>query len=137
MIGRPCRDVPAERRRVDVILGYTVANDVTARDQQSADGQFTRAKGYDTFCPLGPWIETDLDPSRPAGVGDRRSTARSRQDGRTADMVFTASPSSIEFVSRVMTLLPGDVMLTGTPAGVGPMVAGQTVSRRRSRASAR
>ena len=124
VIGRPCRDVKAENAS-SVILGYTVANDVTARDQQRSDVQFTRAKGYDTFCPLGPWIETELDPSDlfvRTELDDEIT-----QDGRTADMVFTVA-EIVEFVSAVMTLLPGDVLLTGTPAGVGPMTAGQTVS---------
>ncbi len=124
VIGRPCRDVKAENAS-SVILGYTVANDVTARDQQRADVQFTRAKGYDTFCPLGPWIETELDPSDlfvRTELDDEIA-----QDGRTSDMVFTIG-EIVEFVSGVMTLLPGDVLLTGTPAGVGPMTAGQTVS---------
>ena len=124
VIGRPCRDVKADDA-ASVIRGYTVANDVTARDQQKADGQFTRGKGYDTFCPLGPWIETDLDPA------DLRVTTELdgevKQDGTTADMVFSVG-EIVEFVSGIMTLLPGDVLLTGTPAGVGPMVAGQTVS---------
>src|SRR6476661_11022158 len=124
VIGRPCRDVLAENAS-SVILGYTVGNDVTARDQQRADVQFTRGKGYDTFCPLGPWIETDLDPA------DLRVTTELdgevKQDGTTADMVFSVG-EIVEFVSGIMTLLPGDVLLTGTPAGVGPMVAGQTVS---------
>lgn len=124
VIGRLARDVPAARA-LDVVLGYTCANDVTARDQQRADVQFTRAKGYDTFCPLGPWIETDLDPS---DVGVRTElNGRVRQDGRTADLVH-AVRDVIAFVSGVMTLLPGDVILTGTPAGVGPMVAGDEVS---------
>jgi len=124
VIGRPCRDVQADNAS-SVILGYTAANDVTARDQQRADVQFTRGKGYDTFCPLGPWIETELDPSdlevRTELDGELA------QDGRTSDMVFTVG-EIIAFVSGIMTLLPGDVLLTGTPAGVGPMVAGQTVS---------
>ncbi len=124
VIGRPCRDVKAENAS-SVILGYTVANDVTARDQQRADVQFTRAKSYDTFCPLGPWIETDLDPTDlyvRTELDDEIA-----QDGRTSDMVFTVG-EIVEFISAVMTLLPGDVLLTGTPAGVGPMTAGQTVS---------
>jgi len=124
VIGRPCRDVRAENA-ASVILGYTVANDVTARDQQRADVQFTRAKGYDTFCPLGPWIETELDPADLALQTELDGVTV--QDGRTSDMVFTVS-EIIEFVSGIMTLLPGDVLLTGTPAGVGPMVAGQIVS---------
>ena len=124
VIGRPCRDVLAENAQ-SVILGYTVANDVTARDQQKQDGQFTRGKGYDTFCPLGPWIETELDPSDLEVSTELDGDVM--QDGRTSDMVFTVG-EIIEFVSAIMTLLPGDVLLTGTPAGVGPMVAGQTVS---------
>ena len=124
VIGRPCRDVRAENAS-SVILGYTVANDVTARDQQRADVQFTRAKGYDTFCPLGPWIETELDPSDLALHTELDGVTV--QDGRTSDMVFTVA-EIVEFVSGIMTLLPGDVLLTGTPAGVGPMQVGQSVS---------
>ncbi|MDR7168686.1 2-keto-4-pentenoate hydratase/2-oxohepta-3-ene-1,7-dioic acid hydratase in catechol pathway [Nocardia kruczakiae] len=124
VIGRPCKDVPAARA-ADVILGYTVANDVTARDQQRHDGQWTRAKGYDTFCPLGPWIETELDP------GDLEITTELdgevRQRSRTS-LLLHDIPKVIEWVTRVMTLLPGDVILTGTPEGVGPMTDGQTVS---------
>jgi len=124
VIGKPCRDVRAEDA-ASVILGYTVANDVTARDQQKADVQFTRAKSYDTFCPLGPWIETELDPA------ELRITTelddKVVQDGSTADMVFSIG-EFLEYVSGIMTLLPGDVLLTGTPAGVGPMVDGQTIS---------
>jgi 2-keto-4-pentenoate hydratase/2-oxohepta-3-ene-1,7-dioic acid hydratase in catechol pathway len=124
VIGRPCRDVLAENAS-SVILGYTVGNDVTARDQQRADVQFTRGKGYDTFCPLGPWIETALDPF---DLEIRTELdGEVVQDGRTSDMVFSVG-EIVEFVSAIMTLLPGDVLLTGTPAGVGPMVAGQTVS---------
>ena len=124
VIGTPCRDVKAENAK-SVILGYTIANDVTARDQQKADVQFTRGKGYDTFCPLGPWIETELDPSDLEVSTELDGDVM--QDGRTSDMVFTVG-EIVEFVSGIMTLLPGDVLLTGTPAGVGPMVAGQTVS---------
>lgn len=124
VIGRPCRDVKADNAS-SVILGYTAANDVTARDLQRADVQFTRGKSFDTFCPLGPWIETEFDP------GDATITTevdgQVAQDGHTAQMVFTVS-ELVEFISAVMTLLPGDVILTGTPAGVGPMRPGQTVS---------
>ncbi|SDO23768.1 2-keto-4-pentenoate hydratase/2-oxohepta-3-ene-1,7-dioic acid hydratase (catechol pathway) [Nakamurella panacisegetis] len=124
VIGRPCRDVKAENAS-SVILGYTVANDVTARDLQRADVQFTRGKGFDSFCPIGPWIETELDPS---DVEIRTELDDEvKQDGHTADMVHSVA-AQIEFISAIMTLLPGDVILTGTPAGVGPMVAGQTVS---------
>ncbi|MCX6397632.1 MAG: fumarylacetoacetate hydrolase family protein [Propionibacteriales bacterium] len=117
VISRPCREVPAAKY-ADVIQGYTVGNDVTARDLQRKDGQFTRAKGFDSFCPLGPWIETELDPADLAVKtyvnGDLK------QDGRTSDMIF-GIPELIEYVTSVMTLLPGDVILTGTPEGVGPV----------------
>ena len=124
VIGRPAREVRAENA-ASVILGYTVANDVTARDLQTLDVQFTRGKGFNTFCPIGPWIETDLDP---ADLGVRTELdGEVKQDGHTGDMVHTVG-AIIEFVSEIMDLLPGDVILTGTPAGVGPMEAGQTVS---------
>ena len=123
VIGRICRDVP-EEKCADVIHGYTVANDVTARDLQQKDGQCTRAKGFDSFCPLGPWIETELD------VSDLRVqtflNGELKQDGRTSDMIFDV-PTLIAYVTSVMTLLPGDVILTGTPAGVGPMNVGDEV----------
>jgi 2-keto-4-pentenoate hydratase/2-oxohepta-3-ene-1,7-dioic acid hydratase in catechol pathway len=124
VIGQPCRDVPAARAS-GVILGYTVANDVTARDHQQADGQWTRGKGHDTFCPLGPWIETAVDP---ADLAISTSLdGETKQDSRTSLLLHDV-PALVEWVSRVMTLLPGDVILTGTPAGVGPMTAGQSVS---------
>jgi len=123
VIGRLCKDVAATDA-ASVVFGYTAANDVTARDLQRTDGQWARAKGMDTFCPLGPWLETDLDPSalsvRCWVDGDLR------QDGSTADMVYGVG-ALVEYVSRAFTLLPGDVILTGTPAGVGPVVAGQRV----------
>ena len=127
VIGRICRDVPAAQA-TDVIFGYTIANDVTARDLQRSDVQFTRAKGFDSFCPLGPWIETDLDPQAFAdGVGVRTHLEGDlKQDGNTRDMVFDV-PTLIEKISSVMTLLPGDVILTGTPEGVGPMQVGDEV----------
>ncbi|MGW4245669.1 fumarylacetoacetate hydrolase family protein [Nocardia sp. NPDC004722] len=124
VIGRPCKDVPAARAN-EVILGYTVANDVTARDQQRHDGQWTRAKGYDTFCPLGPWIETSLDPSDLEIVTEVDGQVKQRS--RTS-LLLHDIPKLIEWVTTVMTLLPGDVILTGTPEGVGPLQAGQTVS---------
>ncbi|GAA1736523.1 fumarylacetoacetate hydrolase family protein [Aeromicrobium alkaliterrae] len=124
VIGRICRDVPAEDA-AKVIFGYTVANDVTARDLQKSDGQWARAKGYDTFCPLGPWIETNLDTSN---LRVRTTlNGETTQDGTTADMVFDV-PAIVAYVSSFMTLLPGDVILTGTPEGVGPMVVGDTVA---------
>ena len=124
VIGRLARDVPRERG-LDVVLGYTCANDVTARDQQQTDGQWARAKGYDSFCPLGPWIETELDPA-----ATRVTTALNgevKQDAATSLLLHDV-PALVAYVSAVMTLLPGDVLLTGTPAGVGPMQVGDTVS---------
>jgi 2-keto-4-pentenoate hydratase/2-oxohepta-3-ene-1,7-dioic acid hydratase in catechol pathway len=124
VIGRPARNVTREAA-LDFVLGYACANDVTARDQQRADVQFTRAKSYDSFCPLGPWIETELDPSDLRIV--TRVNGDVKQDGRTSQMIHDLR-AQIAFVSEIMTLLPGDVILTGTPAGVGPIVAGDTVS---------
>jgi 2-keto-4-pentenoate hydratase/2-oxohepta-3-ene-1,7-dioic acid hydratase in catechol pathway len=117
VISRPCRDVPVEKF-ADVVQGYTVGNDVTARDLQRKDGQFTRAKGFDSFCPLGPWIETELDVTDLAVKTFVNGEVK--QDGRTSDMIFKV-PELIAYVSSVMTLLPGDVILTGTPEGVGPV----------------
>ncbi len=123
VIGRICRDVPKEKW-ADVVHGFTIGNDVTARDLQRKDGQFTRAKGFDSFCPLGPWIETELD------VSDLRVqtflNGDVKQDGRTSDLIFDV-PTLVAHVTSVMTLLPGDVILTGTPEGVGPMNAGDEV----------
>jgi 2-keto-4-pentenoate hydratase/2-oxohepta-3-ene-1,7-dioic acid hydratase in catechol pathway len=123
VISRICKDVPRERV-AEVILGYTAANDVTARDIQRRDDQWTRAKGFDTACPLGPVVVTDLDPSD-LRVQARVNT-RLRQDGRTSQMVVDV-PGLVSYVSGVFTLLPGDVILTGTPAGVGPVRAGDLV----------
>jgi 2-keto-4-pentenoate hydratase/2-oxohepta-3-ene-1,7-dioic acid hydratase in catechol pathway len=123
VIGRLCRRV-TEEEAPKYVLGYTCANDVTARDWQQADGQWARAKGSDGFCPLGPWIETELDASDAAVVA--RVNGDERQRGRTSDFVF--SPAAlISFISRSITLLPGDVVLTGTPSGVGPLSAGDRV----------
>lgn len=124
VIGRPCKDVPAAQAG-GVLLGCTVANDVTARDHQRSDGQWTRGKGHDTFCPLGPWIETSADPADLALRTEVNGAVV--QDSRTSSLVHGV-PALVEWVSRVMTLLPGDVILTGTPAGVGPLTAGQHVS---------
>jgi 2-keto-4-pentenoate hydratase/2-oxohepta-3-ene-1,7-dioic acid hydratase in catechol pathway len=124
VIGRICKEVPAAKAK-DVIYGYTIANDVTARDLQKKDGQWSRAKGFDTFCPLGPWIETEFIP------GDQKITAtlngEVRQSSVLSEMIFKI-PQIIEFVTNVMTLLPGDIILTGTPAGIGPMPAGASIS---------
>jgi 2-keto-4-pentenoate hydratase/2-oxohepta-3-ene-1,7-dioic acid hydratase in catechol pathway len=124
VMGRLCRDVPPERA-LDAVLGYTCANDVTARDQQATDGQWSRAKGYDTFCPLGPWISTNIDPS--ALELTTTVNGEVRQRAGTGDMVHDV-PTLISYISRVMTLLPGDVVLTGTPAGVGPLQVGDEVA---------
>ncbi|MGH3411564.1 MAG: fumarylacetoacetate hydrolase family protein [Sciscionella sp.] len=123
VIGTPCKSVPAAKA-AGVLLGYTVANDVTARDHQRHDGQWTRAKGHDTFCPLGPWIETELDPADLA-ITTTLDGVRA-QDSRTSLLLHDVG-AVIEWISAVMTLLPGDVILTGTPAGVGPLAQGQTV----------
>ena len=123
VIARMCKDVPVERAS-EVIFGYTCANDVTARDLQKTDGQWARAKGFDTFCPLGPWIETDLDTGDLSIV--TRRDGEVVQDGRTADMIHTVAVL-VAHVSQAFTLLPGDVILTGTPAGVGPVAHGQRV----------
>ena len=124
VIGKPCKDVPAAKA-ASVILGYTVANDVTARDHQQSDGQWTRGKGYDTFCPLGPWIETDFDPSDAELTTELDGEIKQRS---RASLMIHGIGEIVEWISRVMTLLPGDVILTGTPEGIGPMTAGQRVS---------
>jgi 2-keto-4-pentenoate hydratase/2-oxohepta-3-ene-1,7-dioic acid hydratase in catechol pathway len=124
VVGRLCREVPRARAH-EVILGYTCANDVTARDHQAADKQWTRGKSHDTFCPIGPWIETELDASDV--VVQARVDGDLKQDGRTSALIHDI-PAIVEWVTAFMTLLPGDVILTGTPAGVGPITAGQTVS---------
>src|SRR5690606_4113590 len=123
VIGRMCKDVQPEEV-AKVIFGYTCANDVTARDLQRGDGQWARAKGMDTFCPLGPWIETDLDPADLSLI--TRRDGEVVQDGTTADMVHGVA-ALISYASPACALLPGDVILAGTPAGVGPVVAGQRV----------
>ena len=123
VIGRICKDVPAEKAD-EVVFGYTAANDLTARDAQETDGQWARAKGFDGSCPLGPWIETELDPS------DLRIASRvdgqTKQDSSTAQMVFSVA-EIIAYASAAFTLLPGDVILTGTPAGVGQVDEGDRI----------
>ncbi|WP_265522194.1 fumarylacetoacetate hydrolase family protein [Oerskovia flava] len=123
VIGRLAKDV-SPQAAASYILGYTVANDVTARDAQRTDGQWARAKGFDSACPLGPWIDTDLDPEDVAVRS--RVNGELRQDGRTRDMVFDI-PYLVSYISEAFTLLPGDVILTGTPAGVGAIEAGDRV----------
>ncbi len=117
VIGRICKDVPVERYN-DVIFGYTIANDVTARNLQTKDGQWTRAKGFDTFCPLGPWIETDFVPGKQ--LLTTKVNGEVKQSEPLSSLIFKI-PEIIAFVTQVMTLLPGDVILTGTPAGIGPI----------------
>lgn len=123
VVGRVSRRVAAEDA-VTHILGYTAANDVSARDLQKKDGQWARAKGYDSFCPLGPAIETEIDPLALRITCSVDGDVR--QDGSTADMVFGVA-ELFAFITGVMTLLPGDIILTGTPAGVGPIVPGNLV----------
>jgi 2-keto-4-pentenoate hydratase/2-oxohepta-3-ene-1,7-dioic acid hydratase in catechol pathway len=123
VVGRLARHVPAHRV-AEVTLGYTCADDVTARDLQRSDGQWTRAKGFDGFCPLGPWIETEVDDAALAVT--TTVNGQTRQSAAAADMVHSVT-DLVVFVSSVMTLLPGDVILTGTPAGVGPLAAGDDV----------
>jgi 2-keto-4-pentenoate hydratase/2-oxohepta-3-ene-1,7-dioic acid hydratase in catechol pathway len=123
VIGRLARSIRAEEA-YRVILGYTCANDVTLRDLQKKDGQWTRAKGFDGSCPLGPWIQTDLDPNDvPIAT---RVNGDTRQSASTADMVFGVA-TVIEYITAFMTLLPGDVVLTGTPEGVGRLEPGDLV----------
>jgi 2-keto-4-pentenoate hydratase/2-oxohepta-3-ene-1,7-dioic acid hydratase in catechol pathway len=123
VIGETARNIRRDDWR-SVVLGFTCANDVTARDLQKRDVQFTRGKSFDTFLPLGPCIETDLDP---AALSLRtRVNGETKQNGNTRDMVFDCG-TIIEFITSVMTLYPGDVILTGTPAGVGPLSAGDRV----------
>ena len=124
VIGRLCRDVPKERAD-EVIFGYTCANDVTARDLQARDGQWTRAKGFDTFCPVGPWIETAANPFDLGLTTTVNGTVR--QHASTRELLWDV-PSLVAYVSSVMTLLPGDILLTGTPEGVGPMTDGDEVA---------
>ena len=123
VIGRIAKNVPAERAS-DYIFGYTVANDITARDLQRTDGQWSRAKGFDTFCPVGPVIETDLDLD--AARITTRVNGEVRQQGPVSDMIHGIG-ALVAYASAVFTLLPGDLILTGTPAGVGRFEAGDTV----------
>jgi 2-keto-4-pentenoate hydratase/2-oxohepta-3-ene-1,7-dioic acid hydratase in catechol pathway len=127
VIGRRCSHLRDSDDALENVLGYTCVNDVTARDLQKSDGQFTRAKGFDTFCPVGPHIETHLDPSDVL-VETYVSNER-RQSGSTSLMTYSCA-FLVRWLSRMMTLYPGDLISTGTPAGVGPLVAGDTVEVR-------
>lgn len=114
----------AEAKALDYVLGYTCFNDITARDLQKKDGQWTRAKGFNTFAAIGPWIETELDPGNTDL--EARLNGEIKQRGNTRDLIFPV-PRLISFISQIMTLLPGDVIATGTPEGVGPMNPGDTI----------
>ncbi|HWR35780.1 MAG TPA: fumarylacetoacetate hydrolase family protein [Clostridia bacterium] len=125
IIGRTCHKLGDDEDVRDYVLGYTCVNDVTARDLQKTDGQWTRAKGFDTFCPVGPAISTDIDPWKGVKV-ETRVNGEVRQSGSTADFIFPLD-AIIRYISQVMTLLPGDLIATGTPSGVGPLNPGDVV----------
>jgi 2-keto-4-pentenoate hydratase/2-oxohepta-3-ene-1,7-dioic acid hydratase in catechol pathway len=124
VIGKTVQRLSAEDNPLDYVLGYTCVNDVTARDLQRKDVQFTRGKSFDTFCPVGPLIVTDLDPASLDVV--TRLNGNIKQKGNTADMAFPV-PFLIKYISNIMTLYPGDLIATGTPAGVSPMKPGDVV----------
>jgi len=125
VIGKECRGLGEQDDVRPYIRGYTCVNDVTARDLQDRDGQWTRAKGFDSFCPIGPVVSDELDPWRGVEVEVRVNGAL-RQQGNTRDFIFPLD-AIVRYISRVMTLLPGDLIATGTPAGVGPLQAGDRV----------
>jgi 2-keto-4-pentenoate hydratase/2-oxohepta-3-ene-1,7-dioic acid hydratase in catechol pathway len=125
VIAKKCYQLGPNEDVRPYILGYTCVNDVTARDLQSKDGQWTRAKGFDTFCPVGPLVTDEIDPW--AGIGvETRVNGAVRQQGNTRDFIFPLDVV-IRFISQVMTLMPGDLIPTGTPKGVGPVLAGETM----------
>ena len=124
VIGRVARNIPSDEDPLSYVLGYTCVNDVTARDLQRKDVQFTRGKSFDTFCPVGPWIETDIDPRNVAV--ETRLNGEVKQKGNTADMAFPVA-FLIRYISEIMTLYPGDLIATGTPAGVSRMKSGDIV----------
>jgi 2-keto-4-pentenoate hydratase/2-oxohepta-3-ene-1,7-dioic acid hydratase in catechol pathway len=123
VIGKKAKDVSGDKVK-GYILGYTCVNDVTERHIQKADGQWTRAKSYDTFAPIGPWIETDVDPNDLKL--ETRLNGETRQSARTSDLIFSVA-EVVSFISNVMTLLPGDIIATGTPSGIGRMSPGDVV----------
>ncbi|NPV56214.1 MAG: fumarylacetoacetate hydrolase family protein [Anaerolineae bacterium] len=123
IIGKRCRSI-SMGKAADYIFGYTCANDVTARDLQREDGQWTRAKGFDTFCPIGPWIETEFDPAD--ALLTCRVNDEMRQMASTGEMIFSIG-QLVAYITSIMTLEPGDMILTGTPAGVAPLLAGDKV----------
>ena len=124
VIGRVARNIASGEDPLSYVLGYTCVNDVTARDLQRKDVQFTRGKSFDTFCPVGPWIETDIDPGNV--VVETRLNGEVKQKGNTADMAFPVA-FLIRYISEIMTLYPGDLIATGTPAGVSRMKPGDIV----------
>jgi len=124
VIGRVAHNIPSDEDPLSYVLGYTCVNDVTARDLQRKDVQFTRGKSFDTFCPVGPWIETDIDPGNV--TVETRLNGEVKQKGNTADMAFPVA-FLIRYISEIMTLYPGDLIATGTPAGVSRMKHGDTV----------
>lgn len=124
VIGRVARKIGSDEDPLSYVLGYTCVNDVTARDLQRKDVQFTRGKSFDTFCPVGPWIETDIDPSHV--TVETRVNGEVKQKGNTADMAFPVA-FLIRYISEIMTLYPGDLIATGTPAGVSRLKPGDTV----------
>jgi 2-keto-4-pentenoate hydratase/2-oxohepta-3-ene-1,7-dioic acid hydratase in catechol pathway len=124
LIGRRCSQLSDADDALSFVMGYTCLNDVTARDLQKSDVQFTRAKGFDTFCAVGPYIETALDPSNV--LVETHVNGKRRQSGVTSLMIYPVA-FLVRWISRMMTLMPGDLIATGTPAGVGPLVAGDTV----------
>jgi 2-keto-4-pentenoate hydratase/2-oxohepta-3-ene-1,7-dioic acid hydratase in catechol pathway len=124
VIGRTARKLSRSENPLNYVFGYTCVNDVTARDLQRKDVQFTRGKSFDTFCPVGPWIETDVDPNN--ATVETRLNGEVKQKGNTRDMAFPVS-FLIRYISEIMTLYPGDLIATGTPAGVSRMKHGDTV----------
>jgi len=125
VIGKKCRQLAGDEGVDPYILGYTCVNDITARDLQNKDSQWTRAKGFDTFCPVGPLVTDEIDPWTGVGV-ETRVNEEVRQQGNTRDFIF-ALDIVIRYISQVMTLFPGDLISTGTPSGVGPVMAGDVV----------
>jgi 2-keto-4-pentenoate hydratase/2-oxohepta-3-ene-1,7-dioic acid hydratase in catechol pathway len=125
VIGRRASKLPADADLHFIIRGYTLANDVTARDLQKKDGQWTRAKGFDTFCPVGPWVSNEVDPASGLVI-ETRVNGELRQQGSTADFIFSI-PQLLAYITAAITLEPGDLVLTGTPSGVGPLAPGDRV----------
>jgi 2-keto-4-pentenoate hydratase/2-oxohepta-3-ene-1,7-dioic acid hydratase in catechol pathway len=125
VIGKTCHQPPADADIRQYILGYTCVNEVTARDLQFKDGQWSRAKGFDTFCPVGPVVSDQIDPWAGIGVATRVN-GEIRQNGNTRDLIFPLD-TVIRYIAQAMTLFPGDLIPSGTPSGVGPIVAGDTV----------